>query len=90
MTYNLQKNFEYNRDNLHAIMLSLDLDPALVDEISLTDILAACKSVYGSASYDESSTVDMSRYSALRRAQMNIRRFWYFYHLLKWRVDNAE
>ena len=88
MTYNLQKDFEYHRDNLFAQLLVVGLNPDNIEELTISDVLAACKTLYGSATYDESSPTDMARHASLRRAQMNFRRFWYFYHLLKWRINN--
>jgi hypothetical protein len=89
MTYNLQKDFEYYRDNLFATLATLNLDHANIDQMTITDVLQACRALYGQASYDSSSPTDMARHASLRREQMNIRRFWYFYHLLKWRLENA-
>ena len=66
-----------------------DPDCDNIDSYTLVQLLEQCAVVYGSSSYDEESPAECERYASLRRSQMNIRRFWYYYTLLKWRIENA-
>lgn len=89
MTYNLEQDFLYNQNNLLATLEALGLDCTLVDTYTLTQVLEQCTVVYGSSEYDKNSNSESERYASLRRAQMNVRRFWYNYTLLKWRTQNV-
>jgi hypothetical protein len=89
MTYNLEQDFLYNQNNLFATLETIGLDCELVDTYTLGQVLEQCTAVYGSSEYEKNSTLECERYASLRRAQMNVRRFWYHYTLLKWRMQNV-
>ena len=89
MTYNLEKDFLYIQNNLFATIESIGLDCNNIDSYTLVQLLEQCATIYGSSPYDDESPAECERYASLRRAQMNIRRFWYYYTLLKWRIQNA-
>jgi hypothetical protein len=89
MTYNLEQDFLYNQNNLFATLETIGLDCELVDTYTLGQVLEQCTVVHCSSEYYKSSPSEGERYASLRRAQMNVRRFWYHYTLLKWRMQNV-
>lgn len=89
MTYNIEKDFLYIQNNLLATIELIGLDCNNIDSYTLGEVLEQCAVIYGSSSYDNESPAECERYASLRRAQMNVRRFWYHYTLLKWRMQNV-
>jgi hypothetical protein len=89
MTYNLEQDFLYNQYNLFATLETIGLDCELIDTYTLSQVLEQCTAVYGSSEYDKNSASESERHASLRRAQINVRRFWYYYTLLKWRMQNV-
>jgi hypothetical protein len=89
MTYSVEKDFLYTQNNLFAILETIGLDLELIDSYTLKQVLEQCTEVYGSSQYDKSSASECERHASLRRAQMNVRRFWYYYQFLKWRIENV-
>ena len=89
MTYHLEKDFLYIQNTLFATIESSGLDCNNIDSYTLVQLLEQCATIYGSSPYDDESPAECERYASLRRAQMNIRRFWYYYTLLKWRMQSA-
>jgi hypothetical protein len=89
MTYNLQKDFLYIQNNLFATLELIGLDSSMVDSYTLEEIIQQCSVIYGEPHHDIDSPADCDRQASLRRAHMNVRRFWYYYTLLKWKMQNA-
>lgn len=80
MGYNLQKDFEYVSSKLCELIILLG---GQIDDISTYDVnqlLEMCSGVYAQTFYNDAE---------LTNIQQTIRRFWYMYTVLKWRLENA-
>lgn len=88
MGYDLNEDFNYVQEQLAIIISTIGLDISGVDALTLEELMEACSSVYGPAPHSPDSPIAVEQHAELRRNQQSIRRFWYLYHVLKWRVDN--
>jgi len=88
MGYNLQNDFNYVQEQLVAIAVTIGVDLADIQSLTLDDLMESCSNVFGAANYDPNSTTAAEKHAELRRYQMSLRRFWYLFYVLKWRLDN--
>lgn len=88
MGYNLQNDFDYVQEQLAIIFLTIGVDIENIENFTLEDLQESCSNVFGTASHDQDSPIAAQRHAELRRYQMSLRRFWYLFHVLKWRLDN--
>lgn len=80
MGYNLQKDFEYTYSKLCEIIVFIGGD---IDEISTYNIdtlLQMCVDVYSQSNYNDADLLNL---------QQSLRRLWYIYTVLKWRLENG-
>jgi hypothetical protein len=88
MGYNLQNDFDYIQEQLATIAVTIGIDLADIQNLTLDNLMESCSNVFGAASHDPNSPIAIERHAELRRHQMSLRRFWYLFHVLKWRLDN--
>jgi len=88
MGYNLQDDFNYAQEQLAIVFATLGFDLEDIADVTLNDLQEACSNVYGAAGHDQNSPIAIERHAELRRNQMSLRRFWYLFHVLKWRIEN--
>ena len=88
MGYNLQNDFDYVQEQLAIVIYSIGLNIDNIDDLTLNDLMEACSSVHGPALHAPDSPIAAEQYAELRRTQQSLRRFWYLFHVLKWRIDN--
>lgn len=88
MAYSLQEDFNYVQNTLVSMTLAIGLDVDNFINYTLNDLMEACSNIFGNAESDGSSPIAMNQYAKLRLNQLSIRRFWYMYHVLNWRINN--
>lgn len=88
MGYSLQDDFDYVQGQLAIIISSIGIDINNIGTMTLDSLLEACSLVYGPAAHANDSPNDSERYAELRRIQQSLKRFWYLFHVLKWRINN--
>jgi hypothetical protein len=86
--YNLQNDFDYVQEQLATIVVTIGVELEDIPNLTLDDLMESCSNVFGIASHDPDSPIAVEQHAELRRYQMSLRRFWYLFHVLKWRLDN--
>lgn len=89
MGYRLTEDYEYVVQQLGTLCETIGISIEDIDNLTLNDLMNSCSNTFGSSECDESSPIDRSRYAKLRLNQLSIRRFWYMYKSLKWRIENV-
>jgi len=80
MGYSLQKDFEYVNNKLCELIILIG---GQVDDLSaynVNQLVSMCSEVYAQNFYNDAELINL---------QQTIRRFWYMYTVLKWRLENA-
>lgn len=80
MGYNLQKDFEYIYNKLCELVTIIG---GQIDDLStytINQLLQMCVDTYGQNGYNDAELLNV---------QQSVRRLWYMYTLLKWRVQHA-
>lgn len=88
MGYRLAEDYEYVVQQLASLCQTIGVSIEDVDNLTLNDLMNSCSTTFGSSECDQSSPIDRNRYAKLRLNQLSIRRFWYMYHILNWRINN--
>lgn len=88
MAYSLHDDFNYVQEQLASIAIMVGVELETFDSMTLNDLLESCSSVFSTASHDINSPAAAEQYAELRRCQQSIKRFWYMFHVLKWRIEN--
>jgi len=80
MGYNLQKDFEYIYTKLCESIILIGGQTENLNEYTITDLLSMSVNVYGQNNYNDAELLNL---------QQSLRRLWYIYTVLKWRLENV-
>jgi hypothetical protein len=80
MGYNLQKDFEYVQSKLCEIIIFIGGETDVISSYNINTLLQMCVDVYGQNNYNDAELLSL---------QQSLRRLWYMYTVLKWRLENV-
>jgi len=91
MAYNLIDDYQYQYKNMVSLLVYCGLDPNLIDDYSLEDVLNASKLVNFTelGQSNDLTELELNIVSEYNLKEASIKRSYYYYTLLKAMVENA-